>query len=113
VQQHPSGRRRLEARDEPEARRLARSRRAEQREELAVADVERDVVDRGDTAEPFADLFESDRDRSLGSGRYVRSFSVYDDDRNLALAVRAGTVLRTHRADSPRAKRRAGRSTKR
>jgi len=76
VQEHAAGRRRLEAGDQAEAGRLARSRRTEQREELAVANVEVDVVDGGDTAEALADPFESDRDRALGFAGYVRSVSV-------------------------------------
>jgi len=56
----------LEARDHPQGRRLAAPARAEQREELALADLERDVVDRCDAAEFLAHAGERDRDRSHG-----------------------------------------------
>ena len=45
-----AGVRLLEAGDHAQRRRLARARRAEQREELAVRDVQVDVVDRDDVA---------------------------------------------------------------
>ena len=51
VEQDPAGGRQLEAGDHPQRRRLARARRAEHREELAVADVEVDAVDGDDVAE--------------------------------------------------------------
>ena len=46
--------RRLEARDHPQARRLARARGPEHREELALADLEVDAVDRDDVPEALA-----------------------------------------------------------
>ena len=51
-------RRRLEAGDHPERRRLARARRAEQREELARGDVQRQAVHRGEVAEPLGQVAE-------------------------------------------------------
>ena len=48
VEEDPPGGRQLEPGDHPEGRRLARARRAEHREELAVVDVEIDAGDGGD-----------------------------------------------------------------
>ena len=50
----------LEPGDHPQQRRLAAARRADEDEELAVGDLERDVVDRGDAAEVLLTLFEPD-----------------------------------------------------
>ncbi len=61
------GRRLLEAADHPQRRRLAAARGPEQREELAVLDLEVDVVDRDDVAEAFGDVDETDID--FGHGR--------------------------------------------
>ena len=58
VEQHPSGGRQLEARDHAQGRRLAGARRAEHREELAVADLEVDAVDRRDVTEPLLEALE-------------------------------------------------------
>ena len=52
----------LEAGDQPQRRRLARSGRAEQREELAGGDLEIDPVDRDDVAVRLADALEPDID---------------------------------------------------
>ena len=60
VQQHAAGVGALEARDHAERRRLPAAAGAEQREELAVADLERDVVDGGVAAEALADALEDD-----------------------------------------------------
>ena len=49
----------LEAGDHAQRRRLARARRAEQREELAVRDVQVDVVDRDDVAVGLARAFDA------------------------------------------------------
>src|SRR5205823_13434274 len=61
LEQDPPGVRLLEARDHAQARRLAAAARAEQREELALADRERDVVHRGNLAEAFTDALQRDR----------------------------------------------------
>ena len=58
----PAGRQ-VEAADHPERRRLAATRRAEEREELAGADRERDVVDRPDLAEHLREAVQSDLGR--------------------------------------------------
>ena len=50
----------LEAGDDPQRRRLARARRAEQREELAVGDRQVDVVDRDDVAVGLPDSGDAD-----------------------------------------------------
>ena len=63
VEQDPAGGRQLEAGDHAQGRRLARARRPEHREELAVADVEVDAVDRDDVAVVLRDPFEADRGR--------------------------------------------------
>ena len=68
VEQDPARRRQLEAGDHPQGRRLARSRRAEHREELAVADLEVDAVDRHDLAVALLDLRDGRR-----QGRTARS----------------------------------------
>ena len=52
--QDPSRIRLVEARDLPQQRRLAAARRAEDRDELAVLDVERHVVERAERAERLA-----------------------------------------------------------
>ena len=67
VEQDPAGGRGLEPGDHPERRRLARPGRAEHREELAVADVEIDPVDRDDVAVALDDRLEAD-----GSRRWSR-----------------------------------------
>ena len=50
----------LEPGDEAQRRRLAAARRAEQHEQLAVGDVQRQVVDSGGVAEPLGDALEAD-----------------------------------------------------
>ena len=50
----------LEPADHPERRRLAAARRAEQRVEAPVLDLERDVVDRNDVVEALRDPLEAD-----------------------------------------------------
>src|SRR5262245_35148303 len=57
----PAGVRSLEARDHPESRRLSAAGRAEQREELAAPDLERDIVHRGHVVEGLAHALEDDR----------------------------------------------------
>src|SRR5206468_2330028 len=71
--------RRMEAGDQPEKRRLAAARGPEQREQLAVADLEAHAVDRGHAPELLTHLAEPDlhrRSRSStttpGSGRHGR-----------------------------------------
>ena len=63
--------RRLEAGEQAQQRGLAAAGRAEQREELALEDVERQAVDRGDAAEALADGLEPhQRPRGrIGPGR--------------------------------------------
>jgi len=58
----------VEARDQPQAGGLAGTGGAEQREELAGGDRERDVVERADGAEGAADAGEFDRRRQLRAG---------------------------------------------
>ncbi len=58
VQQDTAGAGLLEARDQPQQRRLAAAGRSEQREELALIDVERKMIDRGEAAEALADAFD-------------------------------------------------------
>jgi hypothetical protein len=71
----------LEPRQEPEGRRFAAAGRAEDREELAALDRERDAVDGDDLAEPLAHAQEVDRGRAIDrahSGRghfFQRSIS--------------------------------------
>ena len=90
VEQDPALGRQLEAGDHPEGRRLARARRPEHREELAVADVEVDAVDGDDrerpvgldelgdppagvvVAEALADALETDGDRRRRRRRRLR-----------------------------------------
>ncbi len=57
--------RHLEAGDHPQRRRLPATARPEQREELAFADLERDVAHRLGLAEALADALERDRDASV------------------------------------------------
>jgi hypothetical protein len=57
-----AGGRLLEPGDHPQRRRLAATRRAEQREELATLDLERQVVDRHEIAEPLRDALQPDVD---------------------------------------------------
>ena len=70
----PARGRRLEAREHPQQRRLAAARAAEQAEELALVDVEADIVDGGEVAELLADLLDADEgtlvagDPGLGRG---------------------------------------------
>ncbi len=54
----------LEAGDHPQRRRLTAARRAEQREELAASDLERDVVDGGDLVERLLTPLDGDRLRA-------------------------------------------------
>jgi hypothetical protein len=61
LQHDPALVRPLEARDHAQGRRLAAPARPEQREELALGDLERDVVDRRVRAEALADADEADR----------------------------------------------------
>ena len=63
VEQDPARGRQLEARDHAQGRGLARARRPEHREELAVADLEVDAGDRDDVAVVLGDQFEADRGR--------------------------------------------------
>ena len=67
AEEDPAGRRVLEAADHPEGRRLAAAGRAEQREERAPWDLERDAVDRPRLAELLDDFLEPDvrRHRAL------------------------------------------------
>ena len=60
VEQHAPGVELLEAEDRAQRRRLARARRPEDGEELAVGDVERDVVHGRHAAEALADALEAD-----------------------------------------------------
>src|SRR5687768_2309347 len=55
-----AGGRRLEPGDQAEQRRLARARWAEERNQLAVLDVERDVVERRVAREFLADVLDAD-----------------------------------------------------
>src|SRR3989449_7747371 len=59
--------RRLEAGDHPERRRLAAARAADERDELARADVERQPVHRGGPGEALADVAEHDVHRSFSA----------------------------------------------
>ena len=63
-QKETTGVRRLESRDHPQRRRLAAAARSEQREELALDDLERDVVHRKRAAEALADARKRNRDPS-------------------------------------------------
>src|SRR5690606_35886652 len=60
VEQDRTGGRMLEAGQHAQQRGLAAARRPEQREELALVDVERQVVDGGEIAEPLGDVAERD-----------------------------------------------------
>ena len=59
VEQDAARGRPLEAGEHPQQRGLAAARRPEQREELALVDVERQVVDGGEVAEPLGDVLEA------------------------------------------------------
>src|SRR5262249_47961661 len=59
VEQHTAFLGRLEARQQPQQCALAAAGRAEESKELALIDVERQVVDRGYAAKPFADSLEA------------------------------------------------------
>ena len=65
VDQDPAGGRRLEAGEHPQQRGLAAARRAQQGEELALVDVEADIVDGVDVAELLGDVL--DLDERLGA----------------------------------------------
>jgi len=69
VQFDASGRRVVEAGDEAQAGRLSGSGRAEQREELAVQDVQGDVIHGPHVTEVAADPVEADRGNRHGHGR--------------------------------------------
>ncbi len=58
VEQDTAAIRPLEARDQAQQRGLAAAGRTEQREELALIDVERKLIDRGEGAEAFAQAFD-------------------------------------------------------
>jgi hypothetical protein len=60
VVQHASGIRTLEAGQDPQERGLARARRAEQRDQPARRDLDRDVVDGGEVAEALGDVLDGD-----------------------------------------------------
>ena len=62
----------LEAGDQAQAGRLARARRPEHGEELAVGDVERDIIDRAHRAEMARHVLESERRLSLSESRIPR-----------------------------------------
>jgi hypothetical protein len=62
----------LEAADEPQRRRLARPRRAEQREELAGADLEVEPLERDDLAVGLAQADRPDGWDVVGRGRPLR-----------------------------------------
>ena len=71
AQQDPATARDLEATDHPQRGGLAAARRAEEREELAAADLERDAVDRPDLAESLLQVEELDlRGRRDRRGRH-------------------------------------------
>ncbi len=56
----------LEAGEHPQQRRLAAAGAAEDREQLALQDVERNVVDGGDAVEALGDLADLDQRRRFG-----------------------------------------------
>jgi len=58
VEQHPALLGRLEAREQPQQRALATAGRPEQSKELALIDIERQLIDRGHAAKTFADGLE-------------------------------------------------------
>ena len=89
VEQDPAGGRQLEAGDHPQGRGLARAGRAEHREELAVADVEVDAVDRDDVAIALLDALEADRD-GASAARSCAAPAVADADRQVGRAGRDG-----------------------
>ena len=62
----------LEARDQPESRRLAAARGTEERQELARVDFEVDRVDRDDVTEALRDPYELDIRGSLAAGRWAQ-----------------------------------------
>ena len=85
VEQDAARGRQLEAGDHPERRGLARPRRTEHREELAVADVEVDAVDGDDVAEPLLHALEAH-----GDGRGLARCRVGRGARPLDIGGRAG-----------------------
>ena len=100
----PAGRE-LEPADHPQRRRLAAARRAEQREELAAADLERDAVDRPDLAELLLQVEELDlRGRRHRRGRHRDAEA--SPRRGLVLASVPGTATCARRnnesTDAPR-----------
>ena len=60
VEQHLAGVRRLQPGDDAQQRGLARARQTQQRDQLAGLDVQVDIVERNEVAEPLADVFELD-----------------------------------------------------
>ena len=66
--------RRLEAGDHPERRGLARAGGAEQRQELARRDVQRQVVDRCEVAEPLREVVQLEDRRGHG---YLAAFTSF------------------------------------
>src|ERR1700731_3403067 len=60
MEQHLAGVRSLQPRDYPQQRRLARSRKPQQRDQLAGFDMQVDIVNRDEVAELFADVLELD-----------------------------------------------------
>ena len=70
---HPPGRGLLEAGDHPERGRLAAARRAQQREERPSWDLQVDVVDRGEVAEPLGDALELEVALRLAKSGHVSS----------------------------------------
>ena len=56
VERHLAGVRPVEAGDDPQQRGLARPRRPEQRQQLAVGDLQIDAVERGEGAEPLDEV---------------------------------------------------------
>ena len=69
VEQEGAGVRRLEARENAKQRGLAAARRAEQGEELALLDVERDIVDRDNATEALADALDAKKHALAAGGR--------------------------------------------
>ena len=74
------------AQDAARGRRLAAAALADQRQRLALADVEADVVDRAHVADDFAQEAALDRERT-SSGRGPRAGSDPADGRSFALAI--------------------------
>src|ERR1700719_573761 len=60
MEQHLAGIGRLQARDYPQQRRLARSRKPKQRNQLTGFDMQVDIVNRNEVAELLADVLELD-----------------------------------------------------